>query len=419
MRPSALARCVSHLGSLRAVEVQPRSSRRVAELDAYQPPSGLAPPPVPPSTPDSGGFEDDPFNEPVDGSAFTHDGTSDEADGNPQASAATTMLNSASRAKLQSLDIGLTESDPATLGTYNEQTGTAQRNPDFGSLAPDRLRPIVPYRVVEMLNDQHPNPQIRANLRRRARMWDDWYKRARALGLKADVTISRDLDTESGGRPPTIREYRAGLSAFLGRYGSVVQNLTAWNEPNFRRAQLRVSPRLAAWYWIHARQLCHPCGAPKRCGHVAAGEYAGIIASKERKSASHTERFALLGDRTPPLLDRYHRLYSRADYETASGERARIWLSAIGSPYTYGCASLSPAKQRTVCGGESENRNRVLFVGMRRQRDTLAFVLGQIATKYRGITRLDPSTPENERARPYCARDDWGVVGADHDGTID
>jgi hypothetical protein len=180
------------------------------------------------------------------------------------------------RSNLDQLRFGLTESDPKSLDSsdYTGANGLRSRWP--------HLRPIVSYRMSAIKRKPNRDGGEKLRLAR----WEEWYRRARDRGYKADISFSRD--GPEGGRP-TVRGYRRGLRLFFGRTGNageaqfaykgVTASISAWNEPNFKDDPLRGRPKLAAELWTVAQSICHPkdppAGFKPPCRYVVAGEFAG------------------------------------------------------------------------------------------------------------------------------------------------
>jgi hypothetical protein len=139
-------------------------------------------------------------------------------------------------------------------------------------------------------------------------------------------------------------------------------------------------------------------------------------------------------------MDRWYKAYTDPGYEWKAGSKPRIWLTATGAGYTYGCAGLSEGREALRCGGNipEDDRDKVLRVGMARQRNAMAFLMRKIAGKYSRISRIyfynlrnaaglaypqfGPNAssgncrPTPRTNAPWCDRDDYGLVGSDHDG---
>lgn len=199
-------------------------------------------------------------------------------------------------------ELGLTGSHPAVL--YSK---------DRGGLGSRSVRPIVPWRVTEILAGRaRGNPDQRAAQRKRAFLWDSFkgaqptgYVRIaesgshgektaaeRTNGVTTDVALQfvQARGRRNGQRfeyverrAPRVWEYRRVLTKFLMDYKSVLLdaqgaptgNLTPWNEPQLRDNPTRQLPVRAARYWAVANALCHPRPGPHLCADVIAGEYSG------------------------------------------------------------------------------------------------------------------------------------------------
>jgi hypothetical protein len=199
-------------------------------------------------------------------------------------------------------EVGLTGSHPAVL--YSQ---------DRGGLGSEFVRPVVPWRVTDILRGRVPgNQDQQAAQRKRAFLWDSFkgsqpagYFRIaesgshgvktpaeRTNGVTTDVALQFvQARGERNGRrfeyverrAPRVWQYRRALRQFLIDYQSVLLdsdgtprgNLTPWNEPQLRDNPTRELPVRAARYWAVANALCHPRGGPHLCADVIAGEYSG------------------------------------------------------------------------------------------------------------------------------------------------
>lgn len=410
-----------------------------AEADAYQAPGDGAAAPVPGPAGDGTDGSEDPWAEPcandVDCSAYSDD--SGPADDSAVASATakdpTTSIPRAQRQavrdRLAALRVGLTESDPTVV-----DPGNAYR----AELAPKHLRPIVAWKIVDMVDKlDDPLPSDPSARKRRiqdnvsARRWLDFYNNARPLvqqrRLTVDVAIARRHSELNSTTPPTVRTYGRWLDRFLDRYGSIVTSLSAWNEPNEVHDPLRRRPVRAAQLWMKAQELFRKRGK----GQLVAGEFAGTIheravpGEKGRKkrryeSAYHnylvnrvrksrrprvwgihaygdSRRYELLRGRIrfgAPILSRYYKRYRSSAYEYADAgdKRARPWVTAIGAYDRFGCLGINNPQVRTNshnCGDPSPRPSPwVVEKGMAMQRDTIGFLLRKIAKDLPEITRL-------------------------------
>jgi Bacterial Ig-like domain (group 3) len=198
--------------------------------------------------------------------------------------------------------VGLTETHPAAL--YSQ---------DRVALRPQAMRPVVPWRVTQMIERPRGSVERQRAERKRAFLWDSargsqptgyftiaensqhGVKTAqeRTHGITTDVAIQfgkfsyrRKSDgqiVEYVDRAPRVWTYRRLLDEFLTRYRAVLLdaqgrptgNLTPWNEPQLRSSPTRQAPVRAARYWAVANALCHPRGRPHLCANVVAGEYSG------------------------------------------------------------------------------------------------------------------------------------------------
>jgi hypothetical protein len=419
----------------------------------------------PPATLDE--EQDVPF--PEDGSASWTDDIdeSEDEDGpSPTDDPTATLSDAEMSRRLGNIQLGLTESDPATLSDANFQP-----NPTLEALNPRHLRPIVPYNVVRMVD----RPRTTGGCDyKAARRWHDWYERAKRLKPQTDVTIdvaiARDYRRRGSkgsdencpdGKAPRASTYGRHLKAFLKRYGDIVDTVGAWNEPNFVGDPLYNKPALAGSYWVIANRLCQRFGC-----RAVAGEYAGRPKDKYRAryrggrkqystiyheslrgrnpeiwgfhayGDSRSYAFRYEGRYKAKITRRYYTAFRRSDYKV-NGHAPEIWLSAIAFPYHVSCKETlkKKAAQEKYCGKEfdDDTPDELLLIGMRAQRNTAAFILRVLAKEFPAVSRIYPYALQNVvgfdygaghssgRCRPgrttgtFCPRTDYGLVGSDDD----
>lgn len=432
------------------------------------------------ASPDDPDYDADPVSGSADDSDDLQGFTPPDDDEEPPPGASTAIADAELARNVGNFGFGLTESDPANLD-----------DPKRSEAGLQFYRPFVAWNIVAL------KASTKRSDVRRVRRWEDYYNRAKALGLKLDVVLTRTADVKKGGVAPPIGEYKAALSLFLDTYPGVVKNLMPWNEPNFKKDPLHRRPVTAAQYWIAAQNICHPKGTtakpnpPARCGHVVAGDYVGLLAKHDPKVVIKGERrrfttayknrldsrgqrpkvwaFHNYGDwkawglraknrEQAPITDRHYRLFrqrgenGREDYRFRQGSERRlpkIWLTEAGVGYHYSCKDgLTEGFQRRYCGRviREDQEDRFFLMGMANQRSSLAFLLSKLAKDFPAIKRIYylrlragtgrvypeenglPATrngeceikrPPPESPRPWCPKNDYGLVGADDDGTYE
>ncbi len=432
------------------------------------------------ASPDDPDYDADPVSLSADDSDDLQGFTPQEGDEEPPPDASTAIADAELAQNVGNFGFGLTESDPANLD-----------DPKRSELGLQFYRPFVAWNIVALKGSTKP-----ADVRR-VRRWEDYYNRAKALGLKLDVVLTRTADRTKGGTAPSVGEYKKAVQLFLDTYPGVVKNLMPWNEPNFKKDPLYRRPSTAAQYWLAAQNICHPKGTPTnpnppaRCGHVVAGDYVGLLAKHDPKVSikgkrtrfttaykNHLDKrgqhpkvwaFHNYGDwkawglraknrEQAPITDRHYRLFrqrgegGREDYRFSQGSERRlpkIWLTEAGVGYHYSCRDgLTDGFQSRYCGGVigKEERDRMLLMGMASQRSALGFLLSKLAKDFPAIKRIYylrlragtgrvypaenglPATrdgeceierPPADAPRPWCPKNDYGLVGADDDGTYE
>lgn len=440
-----------------------------AEADSFQPPATTTDPPPTPPAPDPN------YQPPAD---MTEDGSAQSPDDFSNVDQSGAIAEADAAAASPALPrVALTESHPALF-----------YSPDRLPLAPTAYRPAVPWRVVEMVNAKA------AKDRARAKLWTDWYsitKPGSTLGAKTQSETQRGIKSDiavqfadTDKRPPKMVEYRKNITAFLNAYGNVVGNVSAWNEPqlndtsppNPKQNPTRNNPFAAARYWLVAQRLCHPAGAPARCGQVVAGEYAGA-SSDQRYKLTYTDssgrrrqrtgnyqtdyrdyllssiarankgvpqrakthyphvwgfhayadanRYELVPNATKaPVMEHYVR-----DFRGGAYRNARIWLTAVGAYYRRPCGELRPSDRGDYC---KKSPDGVLVIGTKRQRNAVASLLRRISFKLaprggaKGIEAFYYYALHNTASAAtyggpstFAGRgprsNDWGLIGTDDD----
>lgn len=390
------------------------------EADAYEPPAGDPPedPPVASLT------VDEPAEWAVDGSALESEHPAEDADSDDvQLAEADAAKNKRSPRKPS---IHSTESHPALFYSPDRQ------DLGFGS-----YRPIVPYKVVKMLDSPSQEARDRADL------WTDWVRTFKK-SVRTDVSFQFAPGQK---RAPTASEYRRHITRFLDRYGDKIKigAVSAWNEPQLglntggRKNPTFKNPLRAARFWKIAQAVCHPKGKAPRCGNVVAGEYAGYrgdpsyklnskatpaekefqrtrryeadyraylfsqlkgakqVSQRAKKHAPYVWGFHAYGD-----LRTYH--YRQRSSRAAISERyfrqfrgdgyrlPRVWMTAGGSYYRQPCSMLSIERVNRYCKKDSEladNRGKpgdgggILLFGERVQANALALLLRRMSLTIR------------------------------------
>jgi hypothetical protein len=227
--------------------------------------------------------------------------------------------DAASKASLRPLraPAGLTESDPAVL-----------YSPDRREVSPSFARPVVPWRVFQMIHRPARNASENQHAleKKRAYKWDSakngkpagWFNvgETPSAGVKSDAERANGVTTDVAlqqvrikytknnvrkeyveRRAPRLFLYRRVVAEFLSHYkaamldgaGRPVGTLAPWNEPQLRNSSTRKYPIRAARYWAIANALCHPLGDNNDpCNQVVAGEYAGT-AKDQRDSKGYKD----------------------------------------------------------------------------------------------------------------------------------
>jgi len=407
-----------------------------AEAETFEPaqPPGFVYPDPPAQDPNytDDELDENPLEEPPDdeGEGFS------EVDGDVEMAEANAA---ARRASLPS--IGLTESPPALF-----------YSPDRRELSPAHYRPVVPWDIMRTIN--HPNRST-GRERFRAKLWTDWVRLTEPGGLRGNESdaeqqrgIASDVAIQAveGTRGPrSVREYERWVGAFIRKYAPRIRHLAAWNEPNRNDSGERNptyrSPGRAGRYWNKAEQICHPSGAPRRCGFVIAGEFVGNSGRDDRfkkrgKTINYQERYRdfLLGRqergvprkrknaprvwgfhayadmsryalnrkaKRAPISEHYYRKFRSKRYERPGGQPPAVWLTAVGSYYRRPCDKV-PRKYRDDLCPPRLRRPR-LIVGKVRQRNGLRKLLGRLTSRAfvrkvggPGVTRLLLQASERE-----------------------
>lgn len=87
---------------------------------------------------------------------------------------------------------------------------------------------------------------------------DAWMVAAHDAGARPLLAIDRSWSVGMATSKPTVRQYRALLGWLKGRY-PWWNELTPWNEANFRLQPTWRNPKLAAAYWRAATAVCEDC----------------------------------------------------------------------------------------------------------------------------------------------------------------
>jgi hypothetical protein len=373
--------------------------------------------------------ESENYQPPSDGTPVPAAGPGDPADG-PEDFATDPSSQSRDEFSDTEQDVAFASVDAAAAGASPPKLGLTESQPAMLysprriPLGPRFYRPIVPWRIMRIIN----NP-TNAQERRAKRRWQQWYERAEQLGLKSDIAIQF---LEGDRKAPPVSAYKRHLRRFLdSRYASVIDNLGAWNEPNLNNVQIDGdvqrnptwrNPRRAARYWVGAQQVCHQELSRARCNNLVAGEFAGKGRDDRvplhyrcgqgtctrRVNYQETYRrylFSELQDenRGVPNRRKLHRpfvwsfhdyndpnrfqLYPQArtapvahhyftKYNSDRYRHPRIWMTAGGAHYHRACEGLRGDDRDEFCPnppppGEKQD----LLLGMRKQANGLVKLL--------------------------------------------
>lgn len=365
--------------------------------------------------------------------------------------------------------MGLTESDPATLG---HPQGDA-----FGQTR--KLRPFVYWDIMRLIDRFEKRQPLKRCERRAVRSWFSYRRQVneRPSDRRVAVMVSFSGRASPAGdcktSAPDPGRYHRAIRKFLNDpKHRFVRRVEAWNEPDLEEAGTRNKPKRAADYWTRANQVCHPKNDATRCNAVVAGAFAGTAGERMVKNRRASRRpiryretyrariFKNNRKRKPlvwsfhawsdihqyqvnrkklrykaPIIGYFRRLFSMDRYQNSENRPPAVWLSEIGAPYRHDCSKLTGTRPK-ACGPKGAPRNDVVRYGQRRQRNTAAFL-------FRAITRpIDRFVGERPIRRVYyynlvdqpgeyysrelaysgrcaqllsCARTDSGLVGSQVD----
>jgi hypothetical protein len=254
-----------------------------------------------------------------------------------------------------------------------------------------RVRAIVPYDVA-----------LRSQEDERREDFEAWLTKAKEVGASTNVGLARIVG-KGEGQAPDEPKYRRAFRAFVAAYGSRVDVIGPWNEPNYlptdgSRAKLpgghgylddpdggcngpnptvaTCGPRLAAHYYRWAAVDCPRC-------KLAAGEFAG-----NTRHANYVQKYKLhLGQHRPALWSVHNygdvirfqvsgehrpaelRMFLRELYCTAGNHcihaktdwsSGHLWIGATGAYYQLDCSKhkirCRPGQKVHVLGEVSQCR---------------------------------------------------------------
>jgi hypothetical protein len=277
---------------------------------------------------------------------------------------------------------GIADSDASTFAS-----------PLWPGLNVIRVRAIVPYNIAT----GHPC------VAQRRQRFDAWLN-AVPPGTSTNVGLQRISDPDCPGyrRAPDEATYRNAFRAFASTYGSRIDRVGPWNEPNFNppdgsdpllpdgrhylydpdgecgAAEPRVAscgPRMAAYYWRWARVDCPNC-------NLIAGEFAGTQSSTYIQRYKHhlwthrpdlwsvhnyadVVRYQLNSINRPAELNNFlDEIYCRGSapqhHCTGSTNWAsgHLWIGATAANYSLACSRHEglncPDGQHRVLGEASQ-----------------------------------------------------------------
>jgi hypothetical protein len=266
-------------------------------------------------------------------------------------------------------------------------------NPLWPGLNVIRARVIVPYDVA-----------LRPATDSRRLKFEDWLAKATAAGVSRNVGLARIPEPERPGygRAPDETTYRNAFRAFIALYGSTVDTIGPWNEPNFQPGDgsrlllpggvyylddpdggcdvaspvvAHCGPRMAAYYYRWAAVDCPGC-------LLAAGEFAGTQSSNyiqkyKRHLGYHRPalwsahnyadviRYQVNGDNGAAELKTFLReLYCTTGHHCVAGvtdwSSGNLWIGATGAYYQLDCHAhnvpCDPGSDVHVLGEASQCR---------------------------------------------------------------
>jgi hypothetical protein len=249
---------------------------------------------------------------------------------------------------------------------------TTFSSPLWAGLNVIRARVIVPYDVA-----------LRPASDARRQQFEAWLSNAESVGATRNVGLARipEPDRPGYGKAPDETTYRDAFKAFVAAYGTRVDAIGPWNEPNFHptdgsRALLpggqyylddpdggcdtanplvaNCGPRMAAYYYRWAAVDCPTC-------LLAAGEFAGTQSSNyiqkyKRHLGEHRPnlwsvhnyadviRYQVSGDNDAAELKTFLReLYCTAGNHCVAGQTdwssGNLWIGATGAYYQLDCST--------------------------------------------------------------------------------
>jgi hypothetical protein len=294
------------------------------------------------------------------------------------AAGAMVALGSAPTAQADPHAQGIADSGPKTFDS-----------PLWPGLNVRNVRVIVPYDVA--LRD--------ARTDQRRKDFEAWLTKAKAVGASTNIGLGRIVG-QGEGHAPNEQQYRTAFRAFVATYGSRVDVIGPWNEPNYRptdgsRAKLpgghgylddpdgscngpnptvtTCGPRMAAYYYRWAVADCPKC-------RLAAGEFAGTQSSnyiqkyklhlgKQRPDLwsvhnyADVIRFQVRHEHTPAELHTFLReLYCQPGNHCIQGKTdwssGHLWIGATGAYYQLDCQThkvkCTPGQKVHVLGPVSQ-----------------------------------------------------------------
>jgi hypothetical protein len=255
------------------------------------------------------------------------------------------LIAAALAAPAGAVELGVSDSDAPT---------TAE--PFWAGLNVTRARVVVPYDVATTSG---------AAGTQRRESFERYLANASAAGVTPLVVFasSQDVRAPGTGDPlaPSADDFAAGFAAFRASYPEVT-TIAPWNEPNNRDTSnfaLGSQPRLAAAYWLRAKQLC-----PSACT-LLAGDFAGIPGDDAYVDAYQAElaangavpdlwafhaytdvnRFQVVGASDAPVT-RYYLSKLQGPWAAS-----RVWIDEVGARYRDASGLVwGDASQRDAAG---------------------------------------------------------------------
>ncbi len=146
-----------------------------------------------------------------------------------------------------------------------------------------------------------------------------WLHEVKNQGITPLVSFRERRGDKYKKTVPTEDEYRAGVRAFLDRYGADVKYFTAWNEPNIGGNVMASRPELAARLFKVLKSECTGCT-------VAAGEYLDLKNMKE-----YHARYKAELKRAPAVTVTHWAIHAYWTGHRRNSSRLREFLNATSS----------------------------------------------------------------------------------------